>query len=196
MNLEYDYLFKLILIGDSGIGKSCLLRRYTDNNYEENYVSTIGVDFKIKTEEIDGKTVKLQIWDTAGQERFSAITKSYYRGAHAIIMAFDLTSLDSFKRARHWLKESEQNENATKFLVGTKCDGKVVVDQNDIMLFANENGLTYFRTSSKTGDGIDNMFNQICYQLKEKIVATKKDDRATVQLSSRPFHAMTSPRCC
>ncbi|PWA69050.1 small GTPase superfamily [Artemisia annua] len=85
MNHEYDYLFKLLLIGDSGVGKSCLLLRFADDSYLDSYISTIGVDFKIRTVEQDGKTIKLQIWDTAGQERFRTITSSYYRGAHGII---------------------------------------------------------------------------------------------------------------
>ncbi|PWS22812.1 hypothetical protein DKP78_16425, partial [Enterococcus faecium] len=91
MNPEYDYLFKLLLIGDSGVGKSCLLLRFADDSYLDSYISTIGVDFKIRTVEQDGKTIKLQIWDTAGQERFRTITSSYYRGAHGIIIVYDVT---------------------------------------------------------------------------------------------------------
>ncbi|XP_031391380.1 GTP-binding protein YPTM2 isoform X1 [Punica granatum] len=95
MNPEYDYLFKLLLIGDSGVGKSCLLLRFADDSYLESYISTIGVDFKIRTVEQDGKTIKLQIWDTAGQERFRTITSSYYRGAHGIIVS--IASLASYQ---------------------------------------------------------------------------------------------------
>jgi len=96
MKRDYDYLFKLVLIGDSGVGKSCLLLRFADDNFTDSYISTIGVDFRFRTITIDKKTVKLQIWDTAGQERFRTITSAYYRGADGIIMVYDVTSSESF----------------------------------------------------------------------------------------------------
>ncbi|CAM0958698.1 unnamed protein product [Alopecurus aequalis] len=105
---EYDYLFKLLLIGDSSVGKSCLLLRFADDAYVDTYISTIGVDFKIRTVELDGKSVKLQIWDTAGQERFRTITSSYYRGAHGIIIVYDVTDMESFNNVKQWLSEIDR----------------------------------------------------------------------------------------
>merc|ERR1712023_164091 len=124
MAQEYDYLFILVLIGDSGVGKSCLLLRFADDTYTDSYISTIGVDFKIRTIELDGKTVKLQIWDTAGQERFRTITSSYYRGAHGIIIVYDVTDKESFQNVKHWLQEIEKyaNDGVVMLLVGNKSD--------------------------------------------------------------------------
>ncbi|GIQ87317.1 LOW QUALITY PROTEIN: small GTPase superfamily, Rho type, partial [Kipferlia bialata] len=97
---DYDFLFKLLLIGDSGVGKSCLLLRFADDTYTDTYISTIGVDFKIRTIDIGNKTIKLQIWDTAGQERFKTITSTYYRGAQGIIVVYDATDAESFQHVR------------------------------------------------------------------------------------------------
>ena len=105
---DYDYLFKVLLIGNSSVGKSSLLLRFVDNAWSDLFVPTIGVDFKIKTMTIDSKNVKLQIWDTAGQERFKNITASYYRGAHGILVVYDITDMESFKNINNWLIEIEK----------------------------------------------------------------------------------------
>merc|ERR1712169_73431 len=162
MNPEYDYLFKLLLIGDSGVGKSCLLLRFADDTYSESYISTIGVDFKIRTIEHDGKTIKLQIWDTAGQERFRTITSSYYRGAHGICVVYDVTDMDSFNNVRQWLQEIDRYacENVNKLLVGNKCDltTKRVVDYNTAKEFADGLGIPFLETSAKNSTNVEDAF--------------------------------------
>ena len=134
--VQHDYLFKLLLIGDSGTGKSSLIMRFADDSFNASFISTIGVDFKIKTFNVDGSKIKMQIWDTAGQERFRTIVSSYYRGAHGIIVVYDVTDRQSFCKIQHWLKEIENygTDSVCKLIVGNKCDGNnedvIVVSTN------------------------------------------------------------------
>uniref|UniRef100_A0A2R9C7B5 RAB1A, member RAS oncogene family n=1 Tax=Pan paniscus TaxID=9597 RepID=A0A2R9C7B5_PANPA len=131
---QVDYLFKLLLIGDSGVGKSCLLL---------SYISTIGMDFKIRTIELDGKTIKLQIWNTAEQERFRTVISSYYRGANGILVVYDVTDQESFNNIKH--------ENVNKLLVGNKCDltTEKVVDYTTAKEFADSLGILFLETSAR-----------------------------------------------
>jgi len=156
---EYDYLFKLLLIGDSGVGKSCLLLRFADHTYTDSYISTIGVDFKIRTIELDGKTIKLQIWDTAGQERFRTITSSYYRGAHGIIVVYDVTDQESFTNVKQWLNEIERyaSHDVQKLLVGNKCDltSKKAVTQETAKAFAEKVEMPFLETSAKAATNVE-----------------------------------------
>ena len=121
---EYDHLLKLVLIGDSGAGKSCLLTRFADDEFTDSYVTTIGVDFRFKTISVDNAVVKLQIWDTAGQERFRTITSAYYRGADGIVLVYDICDRESLDHVSDWLREVNMyvNESTCKILVGNKCD--------------------------------------------------------------------------
>lgn len=165
---EYDYLLKIVMVGDSGVGKSCALLRYVDNIYTDNYISTIGVDFKIKTVTYNGKLIKYQIWDTAGQERFRTITYSYYRGSHFIILCFDLTNMESFENLKYWYSEVKNyTTDAHILLVGMKSDliNKQVVSQIMINEFCTQcsslsgEKLEYIKISSKTNEGVDDIFN-------------------------------------
>ena len=173
MNPEYDHLFKLLLIGDSGVGKSCLLLRFADDTYTESYISTIGVDFKIRTIEIGGKSIKLQIWDTAGQERFRTITSSYYRGAHGIIVVYDVTDQASFSNVKQWLQEIDRYacENVNKLLVGNKCDltTKKVVDYNTAKEFADGLGIPFLETSAKNSTNVEQAFICMANEIQRRV---------------------------
>jgi len=175
MTPEYDYLFKLLLIGDSGVGKSCLLLRFADDTYTESYISTIGVDFKIRTVELESKVIKLQIWDTAGQERFRTITSSYYRGAHGIIVVYDVTDQDSFNNVKTWLNEIDRyaSENVNKLLVGNKCDltAKKVVDYQTAKAFADELGIPFLETSAKNATNVEQAFMTMAQEIKNRMAS-------------------------
>ena len=121
---DYDYLFKVLLIGNSGVGKSSLLLRFADEYFNETQMPTIGVDFKIRTIEVDTKDVRLQIWDTAGQERFKTITSAYYKGSQGIIVTYDITDRNSFAQVIEWMNQIEKNCDSlvAKMLIGNKKD--------------------------------------------------------------------------
>ena len=170
---EYDYLFKLLLIGNSSVGKSCILLRFSDNIFNDNFLPTIGVDFKIRTFDLQSKTIKMQIWDTAGQERFKTITSSYYRGAHGVILVYDITDRQSFKDLENWLLETEKHasEDIVKILVGNKNDleSSRVVTYNEGKNYAINNGMEFIETSAKVNVNIEEAFFTIARKIKEKV---------------------------
>lgn len=180
MNSEYDYLFKLLLIGNSGVGKSCLLLRFSDDTYSNDYISTIGVDFKIKTIEIDGKTVKLQIWDTAGQERFRTITSSYYRGSHGIIIVYDVTDEESFNSVKMWLQEIDRyaTSSVLKLLVGNKSDlkDKRKVEYDIAKEFAELNKMPFLETSALDSTNVEEAFLTMAKQIKSSLSQQQQKD--------------------
>ena len=119
-----DTKLKILLIGDSGAGKSSILQRFSDDCFAATFITTIGVDFRIKTIDIRGERIKLQIWDTAGQERFHSITRSYYRGAAGIMLVYDITDAKSFDQVDKWLSRIQEHakEGVEKMILGNKCD--------------------------------------------------------------------------
>ncbi|KNA14110.1 hypothetical protein SOVF_110550 [Spinacia oleracea] len=201
MNQEYDYLFKLLLIGDSGVGKSCLLLRFADDSYVESYISTIGVDFKIRTVEQDGKTIKLQIWDTAGQERFRTITSSYYRGAHGIIIVYDVTDQQSFDNVKQWLNEIDRyaSDNVVKILVGNKSDltSNKVVSSETAKAFADEIGIPFLETSAKNSTNVEEAFMTMAAEIKKRVAsqpASNATRPTTVPIRGQPVGQKSN--CC
>ncbi|XP_061772919.1 ras-related protein Rab-8B-like [Nerophis ophidion] len=162
MAKTYDYLFKLLLIGDSGVGKTCLLFRFSEDSFNTTFISTIGIDFKIRTIELDGKRVKLQIWDTAGQERFRTITTAYYRGAMGIMLVYDISNEKSFENIKNWIRNIEEHASSDveKMVLGNKCDmadrRQVSKDRGEKL--AIDYGVKFLETSAKTSLNVEEAF--------------------------------------
>ncbi|KAI5120223.1 hypothetical protein M0805_000037 [Coniferiporia weirii] len=176
---HYDFLIKLLLIGDSGVGKSCLLTRFCDDTWTPSFITTIGIDFKIRTIELDGKRIKLQIWDTAGQERFRTITTAYYRGAMGILLVYDVTDEKSFTNINTWFANVEQHasEGVDKILVGNKSDweDKRVVGTEAGMMKAKELGVDFIETSAKENKEVESAFFNLARAIKTRLIDSQPD---------------------
>ncbi|KAK4255669.1 hypothetical protein QN277_008641 [Acacia crassicarpa] len=166
---EYDYLFKLVLIGDSGVGKSNLLSRFTRNEFNLESKSTIGVEFATKSLNIDGKVIKAQIWDTAGQERYRAITSAYYRGAVGALLVYDVTRSPTFENVARWLKELRDHTDPSivVMLIGNKSDLRhlITVSTEDGKSFAERESLYFMETSALEATNVDNAFTEVLTQI-------------------------------
>lgn len=183
----YDLLFKLLLIGDSGVGKTCVLFRFSDDAFNTTFISTIGIDFKIKTVELKGKKIKLQIWDTAGQERFHTITTSYYRGAMGIMLVYDITNEKSFDNILKWLRNIDEhaNEDVEKMILGNKCDmeDKRTVSKHRGDAIAREYGIRFMETSAKANINIEKAFTELATAIYDKTAGKdplEAPDRVTI----------------
>ena len=156
------------------MGKSCLLLRFSDDSFTPSFITTIGIDFKIRTITLDGKRIKLQIWDTAGQERFRTITTAYYRGAMGILLVYDVTDEKSFSNIRNWIKNIEQHasESVNKILVGNKCDllDQKVVDDEAARALAAEYGIKFMEASAKSNVGVDDAFITLAKDIKARLI--------------------------
>ncbi|CAD6196179.1 unnamed protein product [Caenorhabditis auriculariae] len=191
-------LFKLLLIGDSGVGKTCILYRFSDDAFNTTFISTIGIDFKIKTIELKGKKVKLQIWDTAGQERFHTITTSYYRGAMGIMLVYDITNAKSFDNIAKWLRNIDEHasEDVVKMLLGNKCDmtERRVVSRERGEKIAADHNIKFLETSAKMNVHIDTAFYDLAEAILEKMPNQPEEPRGvTVQANNGPT---SSGGCC
>jgi Ras-related protein Rab-1A len=170
---DFDYLVKLICIGDSSVGKSSIMNQYVDAEFTESFISTIGVDFKIKTIELDGFLVKIQVWDTSGQERFRTITSSYYRGAHGVLLIFDLTNNKSFENLKMWVNEIDKYapESIQSIVIGNKSDliAEREVNYDIASEFALNLNNEYVETSAKSGSNLDSVFVKIVQKIIKRI---------------------------
>eukprot|EP01036_Dinobryon_divergens_P029878 gene29878-39046_t len=173
MDNGHDAQIKLLMIGDSGVGKTCLLLRYANDSFSPTYITTIGIDFKVKTIQLDGKQIKLQIWDTAGQERFRTITTSYFRGAHGILLVYDVTDRNSFSNILVWVDKIEKlaDVNVNKILVGNKSDvpEKRVVSFEEGEALAKTYNIQFFETSAKQNVNVEKSFLAIAVDVVNRL---------------------------
>ena len=174
---EPDITLKILLIGDSYVGKTSLLLQYIERECPENHMATIGVEFRDKIIQIDNKKVKLQVWDTSGQERYRSITKNFYRNADGVMFVCDVTKEKTFDNIKNWLIDSEQNANNTNFkkiLVGNKIDLKEerAIDTQQLQNFANKKEMNFYETSAKDGTNVDHIFTELA-----KLILEDKSDQ-------------------
>lgn len=184
-NTNYDHLVKFLFIGDSGVGKSSILLRYDENKFTSNFLSTIGIDYRVKFLDVDNKKIKLQIWDTAGQERYRTITQAYFRGAMAIILVYDVTDPLSFNNIRNWVLTTEKNasENVILVLVASKTDldEKRIVSTERGKALADEYGITFYETSAKLNTGINELFAETIHHVVEKFFSNNNKNHDQLQ---------------
>lgn len=191
---------KLLMIGDSGVGKTCLLLRYANDSFSPTFITTIGIDFKIKNIEIDDKRVKLQIWDTAGQERFRTITTSYFRGAQGIVLVYDVTDRRSFESIRNWISQIQQHADVhvNKILVGNKCDmlDEKVVSTEEGKRLAEEFNMQFWETSAKNDVNVEQSFHSIAKSVKDRIIADGGVGPTSGGVTLNSSKPATAKKCC
>ena len=179
---------KILLIGDTSVGKTALILKYIDKEFSDNHISTIGLEYKDKLIKINEKKIKLQIWDTSGQERYRSITKSFYRNANALLFVFDVTNENSFNHIKDWLIETENSgKDFKKILVGNKIDlkDKRIVDKERMDNFAKKKNMKCFETSAKEGKNVDLIFKEIT----KLILNDKTDEEIIEEYSNRTLNS-------
>lgn len=171
--MSYSYLFKYIIIGDTGVGKSCLLLQFTDKRFRHDHDLTIGVEFGSRMIRVDDKDIKLQIWDTAGQESFRSITRSYYRGAAGALLVYDITRRDTFTHLSNWLQDARENGNADMIITlvanKTDLDSRRTISSEEGERFARENNLIFIEASAKNSTNVEEAFETTAKAIYTKV---------------------------
>ena len=172
--MEEEIVYKVLLLGDSSVGKTCFLLRYCDKSFQDVHLSTIGLDYRLKTITLkNNKNIKLQIWDTAGQDRFRAITKNYYKSANGVLLIYDISNLQTYENVKNWISQirEEANPNVIIYLVGNKIDlpkEKRVVNIEDGEKIAEEFEIKFKEASAKSGTNVNEIFEELVEQIDEK----------------------------
>lgn len=187
---DVDFIFKVLIIGDSSVGKSNILLRFSDNIFHDTFLPTIGVDFKIRNVTYNGKNIKLNIWDTAGQERFKTITSAYYKGSHGVILVYDVTDRESFNNIRNWMNETRKHAgtNIVRVLVGNKCDlsesRKVTTKEGQE--FAESEKMLFFETSAKARINIEETFMGLTKLMFEQLPESERQQTNDMRGLAQP----------
>jgi Ras-related protein Rab-8A len=195
-------IIKFVILGDSGVGKSCLLLRFCDNEFNASFVATVGIDFKIRTLQLsDGSSIRLQLWDTAGQERFRAISSAFYRGAQAVIIVYAIDNKPSFANCPVWLAEYQEkrSQDAHPYiaLLGNKCENEKerTVKTEDARAWAATNNMSHFEVSAKSGLHVVECFTTIAVEVTRRL-ATTKAAAAAAATAQQEQHPTDSNKCC
>ena len=196
---QFDLACKVMLLGDSGVGKTCVLVRFKDGAFLSGaFISTVGIDYRNKVVEVDQTKVKLQIWDTAGQERFRSVTHAYYRDSHALLLLYDITSKQSFDNIRAWLSEIKEYapENVVVMLLGNKADrsNERVVKKEDGERLAQDHNVAFMETSAKTGMNVDLAFMAIARELTSQ--HKRANDSSTFDMKKYVNDKREGQGCC
>ena len=197
--MEEEIIYKVLLLGDSSVGKTCFLLRYCDKSFQDVHLSTIGLDYRLKTITLkNNRTVKLQIWDTAGQDRFRAITKNYYKSANGVLLIYDISNLQTYENVKNWISQirEEANPNVIIYLVGNKIDlpkEKRVVKIEAGQKIADEFSLSFKEASAKNGDNVNQIFEELVEQIDEKF---SKLETPKKKKGNQLYTGKKKKKCC
>ena len=197
--MEEEIIYKVLLLGDSSVGKTCFLLRYCDKSFQDVHLSTIGLDYRLKTITLkNNRTVKLQIWDTAGQDRFRAITKNYYKSANGVILIYDITNIQTYENVKNWISQikEEANPNVIIYLVGNKIDlpkEKRVVNIEDGEKIAEEFEIKFKEASAKSGTNVNEIFEELVEQIDEKF---SKLETPKKKKGNQLYTGKKKKKCC
>ena len=205
--MNYDRTCQILIIGDSSVGKTSILTRYTNGTFKEEYLATVGLDYYSKEEIFNTKTINVKLWDTAGQERYKSLTQSYFKNAEGVIVTYDITNTESFDNLKFWINSIKTNmENKNMFIpviiIGNKTD---MEESREIMTedaekFAEENKYKYYETSAKTGEGVDkairDLINQILNQSGNDDQKEFRKDSVQIKESTEEKSEKKKKGCC
>ena len=203
--MNYDRIVQLLVIGDSSVGKTSLITRYTNGTFKEEYLATVGLDYYSKNEEINNQAIQIKLWDTAGQERFKALTQNYFRNAEGVLLAFDVTNEESFNNLKEWISSIKVNMEAKNIflpliIVGNKIDmeNERDITKEDAENFASENKYKYFETSAKTGEGVDEAVKELINLVlnQNQVDEQKIEARKSVPLKDNNQKEEKKKGCC